>query len=570
MATSSRLNELPAELIERIFSHLDFKDLIVVGRVNHYLRDVYTSSMELQYRFALDVSGMVDGEPVNNMRSKLVELRRREAAWHALDLSRKVTVHVPHRTSHIYDLSAGIYLLGDCYAYTVTRETRSLRVFDLRMCATAPATCTGPWRELTIDADIVDIAFSLYEFDLIAIVGIKQEQNEERRSIVIYLRELSSGKPHPLAHRPEMVVGGITNNRSKMSIMMEIVGPRLLLLMTWRPVSRRLGNRDDTLLLINWWEGRLIMETNAPPGTWNGFIFLTPDIILLPDHVGVCLSVITLPDAAQKVSMTGFNHVLTLNLPLLRPGRTVSMMSCRAEPNPFGAPHPERSRRTAPHRAREFFMPDPAKALVLIEVHVHELSADRLWAVVRRNITLVVHRESLVKVVQEHANFREIDFPVLSWAEWGACVRWVADDTHWSNWITVAAGQRYVGMTEDGRILIKDFNPHNVKRERALSAEEACSTIISDDGPNRGDMADDANTESWRRVRIVDSLSTEEHTVLRGLFDVDLKTPPIPCVEYVSDQIYDYHGLVMDEGHIIGLRYDLNSNAIVELDVFTL
>ena len=80
-------------------------------------------------------------------------------------------------------------------------------------------------------------------------------------TIFLHLRQLSTGLPHPLAREPDIVLGKARHVWGKMSIMLEIVGPRLVLLMTWRGlifVQHRVQAGWDTLLLINWWDGRII------------------------------------------------------------------------------------------------------------------------------------------------------------------------------------------------------------------------------------------------------------------------------------------------------------------------
>ena len=57
---------------------------------------------------------------------------------------------------------------------------------------------------------------------------------------------------------------------------------------------------------------------------------------------------------------------------------------------------------------------------------------------------------------------------------------------------------------------------------------------------------------SWEKVRVIDEYSDEEYTELDRLFKET--TDPLPCVEYWSKEKFDYHGYLMDEERIIGLR----------------
>ncbi|KAL5520572.1 hypothetical protein ACEPAG_9796 [Sanghuangporus baumii] len=787
------LQDLPVETIARIFAFLDWRDLLVVSQLNTFFRDVYNSFPELEYSFQLQVSGMVDtntylniknnGPGALDVRSKVEEIRRRERSWRMMDLSRNVTrVIVPHRTSHIYDLSGGVYLLGDCKHSVISRDTHSLRFFDLTSCAASgkssasgsgsvnagpgPAVRSDPWPEMKIEGNnIIDIGFGLQEFDVVAVVGIRPGQNGEPGSIMLSLRELSTGAPHPLAKNPDIVVDPVENNQllqGKLSIMLEIVGPRLLLLLTWHRTLQRIRQHDeDKLLLFNWWEGTKVLSEIAPQQTWDGFVFLSPELVLLPDRERG-LEIIRLPDVTKGYSAKGFERVLRLTLPALQPLVKVGAIQCRSEPNPIGETHPSvlegKSEFAQRMRAKKRppFAPDPKKAIVLLQVYYREFNNEPhdifmgQWGVLRHNVSLVVHRELLLKLVDMWANKTspstvsengavnagaegdmvneqratenldneiEDNVPVVSWAYWGQQARWMADDTHVSNWITTSAGQRYVGSDEEGHIVVKDFNPITVRKARARMFAAAAlndTNIIwngcDDDemmmngwqedgsksrasanvpggfngldsdsdsesesgdgqqvrpelelephatglpglelmdvnmasgsgsqGTDDVDMAASASSSSfswltqsssssgagvasfssvpsnlpplsslnclfqraaqnhprenrnknyvakqkqreeereeeeasWKSVRLIEGYNEVEDLELQQLFSQECKWP-LPCVEYVSKNRYEYHGLLMDEERIIGLKHDEHTGAIVEFDVFTL
>lgn len=160
------LQDLPVETIARIFGFLNWSDLLVVSQLNSFFRDVYRSFPELKYSYALQVSGMVDtheyykstysrGATITehdghtsqtgciaefssfggDIRTKTGAIQDREYNWRRMDLRDHFTrVVVPHRTSHIYDLSGGVYLLGDCKHSVISRDTHSLRSLDLNRC----------------------------------------------------------------------------------------------------------------------------------------------------------------------------------------------------------------------------------------------------------------------------------------------------------------------------------------------------------------------------------------------------------------------------------------------------
>ena len=59
-------------------------------------------------------------------------LRDKEAAWQQLDLSNPVTLPTKHNTSGIYDLTAGVLLLGERLRPDIQAGTDNVFTVDLR------------------------------------------------------------------------------------------------------------------------------------------------------------------------------------------------------------------------------------------------------------------------------------------------------------------------------------------------------------------------------------------------------------------------------------------------------
>ena len=112
----------------------------------------------------------------------------------------------------------------------------------------------SPWWESTL-REIIRNTWNIYFLNLIS-----SSRNEEQGSIVLSFRELSTGAPHPLAKHPDIVVDPVHGHEGKLSVMMEIVGPRLLLLLAWSRTMPGGGliQHQTKLLLFNWWEGRKV------------------------------------------------------------------------------------------------------------------------------------------------------------------------------------------------------------------------------------------------------------------------------------------------------------------------
>lgn len=265
------LKDLPDEIIVKILHFLFTDDAFqstdqfkVICKADPLLEEICVGNPLLRYQLALNALGMVDGDSNLDAASKLEQLNRREHAWRSLSLDncRRTQVRIPFRASHIYDLSAGVYLLGECKTEGHLRDTHTLRVLDLRQVGESGVPPLV-WPEVKVDAEIVDIAFCLHEHDLLAVVGQRpMEGHPERCTIFIFLIELSTGKPHPYARESEILVGEALRVWGKMSIMVEIVGPKLVLLMSWRALHIAPA-AHDCLILLQWQKGILIIVRSS-------------------------------------------------------------------------------------------------------------------------------------------------------------------------------------------------------------------------------------------------------------------------------------------------------------------
>ena len=365
-------------------------------------------------------------------------------------------------------------------------------------------------------------------------------------------------------------------------------------------------------------------------------MFLSEDIILLPNREGR-LEVVRLPDTSSNSQSSSFTRLAAFMLPETQPICTLGTVQCRAEPNPTGAPHPtlntEHAEFAARLRARKRspIVPDPAKALVLFQLYYREFNTEAdaevgMWGILRHNVSLAVHRSTLLDVIQEATEknlFISADafarmglemtgpsMPIIPWSFWGPRARWHANDIHVSNWITVSAGQRYIGVHESGRIVVKDYNPYTVRRAKAwieahrgpdataaseyltedededmdeveegnqsqdgswVDVSEAFTSDATDvehaipvpppvhdsttiaEASRRGEDTEDPSVDnSWANVRVIEEYGDEEYVELDRLFKET--AGPLPCVEYWSREDFEYHGYLMDEERIIGLR----------------
>ena len=75
----------------------------------------------------------------------------------------------------------------------------------------------------------------------------------------LHLVQFSTGRPHPLAACPIIPVDEYALDFHRVSVMIEIVGPLLLLLLT-RPFAE---DAPDKLFLFDWMRGELLVVSNV-------------------------------------------------------------------------------------------------------------------------------------------------------------------------------------------------------------------------------------------------------------------------------------------------------------------
>lgn len=160
MTAAVSLFDLPTELLIRIFCDLNSSDLVSCQLTHSSLCNIITESVVLSYRKALDSAGFEDSPHSKIIISeRLALLNAQENAWLNIRPNFKQIVKINHSPSGIYDVTGGIYLLGD-------RTRRALHYVTL---PTEPSD-VARWNKIDLGQNIIDMALAIYEHDLIAIV----------------------------------------------------------------------------------------------------------------------------------------------------------------------------------------------------------------------------------------------------------------------------------------------------------------------------------------------------------------------------------------------------------------
>jgi hypothetical protein len=203
-----------------------------------------------------------------------------------------------------------------------------------------------------------------------------------------------------------------------------------------------------------------------------------------------------------------------LGLPAISDGHFLSMLSCRAEPNPFGSGLP--------------YSTLPFHSSSMEAIAIFNLRIERMGTL--HSFSMFVHRRTLLALCPDATISpvsQPVDVDVIPWDRWGPSVtRWWVTGVIPTNWVTTTAGQRcVVKFSRDehapSSILILEFNPRRLK-----SAGARNSTLYQTSHP----------------TRIVHS-SFQEPVV-----------SALPFFCYASPDNFRFDGLLIDEERLIGLH----------------
>ncbi|KAH9941284.1 uncharacterized protein BXZ73DRAFT_88427 [Epithele typhae] len=473
--------ELPDELLADITAYLGAREHISLLPVCRRLYALVQSHAAFQYAIGLFAAGMVD-HPASPLVSgeKLYALKHKEEAWGRLDLSNRKTIMMPLNPSGIYDLTGGLALFGERLIPTSNLGTDAVWTLPLNdACNSEEPELFHLWSRLDVGLRVIDVGLNIHEHDLIAVVTYNYVAAAELlASIDIHFRQSLTGQPHPAATQKVMHIDTIHYLPGQCSIMLEFSG-------------------DTMVFLLNNYFPFLTEDAHrkfGDPDMVTSFILLDPWTIVLPMTYTHTLEICHFGVDVPHTTKDPFEilPLCILELPPLSYGALAIRATCRCEPNVRGPDSPARPPRTTP------FSSDPAVALMVLHVAV------RLPDASHSMFTMFVHRSTLQhlfraalrfnsashgssptpdppspafrRVQPSHTTSTDVDGPpppppeetlplALGWKQWGpARCRWFEDDRGRTRWITTTCGQRYVRLTEDGRLHAFDFNQRALRR----------------------------------------------------------------------------------------------------------
>ncbi|KAI0312459.1 hypothetical protein OF83DRAFT_1146144 [Amylostereum chailletii] len=524
--SASPLLSLPSELIAEILSSLPFQDVFRCKRTCRALDDIVRGSAQIQYRMHLGIDGLEDDHnPGLSYADRLELLQRRETAWSNMEPQSVVKIpSIPFESSGIYDFTGGACVLGTRLSQGVRPTTSGYAYVDLPSLGEEDKPMK--WRANDVGEEVVDIGLCIYEHDLSAVLTSKPEGDGPADDISyrIHLLSFSTGRPHPSASQPVVFVTSQSRSLGHVNVAIEIVGDYLALMITY-PWARGFG--VDTFYLLNWRKGDAHRIRVTPSNTYGFFVFLTDRIMVFPDMDEETLELMEIVDGVDGGPPT-LRVLRKLALPTFAPETTIIRLSARGEPNPIGSC----PRKANPASASRPFRDSPSEALILFHLLTQ---VDNPTQLEMHTFTFVTHRSTLVAQVPIAPMIEEPS--TVPWEEWGPHgTRWFESDEAATRWITMAAGQRYVYLSnvEGGHspIRVCDFNPYHVRRELARVEDQTVRTP----------------EDNTRRV-----IAGETKVIASNVFQNDVVSS-LPYCETTTEAVYKHDGVLLDEERVIGLN----------------
>jgi hypothetical protein len=160
------LYDCPPELLVHIFAYLPSTSLRSLRVASKALNDLISASVLLQFLLHLQTSAhsLYPSTSTSSLVDQLAVLTDSENRWQDWDYTSYNRLEVQHRPSGIYDLTSGIFILGEGSA--LGRLTVGLRWVDLRLGGDLV------WNRFDLQTPIVDLGVNVLEWDLIAVVSM--------------------------------------------------------------------------------------------------------------------------------------------------------------------------------------------------------------------------------------------------------------------------------------------------------------------------------------------------------------------------------------------------------------
>ncbi|KAJ7662067.1 hypothetical protein DFH06DRAFT_1191362 [Mycena polygramma] len=453
MADHFRLLDVPPELLVHILSFLSLDALHECRQVSRFLAEFISSSIELQYLVATALANVTDNPSTTiPIFERLAKLQARELGFAEVNASWMVSVPVTFQSSGLYELSGGLFWLGE-------HQRQALRYLELPSEPVREDEPPPEWERISLPSSermIIDFGLAIDEHDLIVMAtftptGGVVEASRHDVTGMVRLEFLTVSPPHPPHPQARGPIDVHTSSWGLPNVILEIVGDHLVFVVVYAYSTNEV-RPEDHVYVYEWKTGKLKLEIRAECRTYFGAVFISPDVIMLPNTTTATLELWSISSGQQTPT-------LTLHLPRLVPGVSIRTMTARGEPNPAVSLRP--NRRVPFHSSVDdsiivFHITFPGPGL---------LGPGPMFL-------LFLHRRALLALLATHT-----PGDTRSYAEWGPDIcRWINAAGLVMDWITTTSGQRCVLLPQrlPTSFILLDFNPYtaHAKAQNCLPPED--------------------------------------------------------------------------------------------------
>ncbi|KAM6499883.1 hypothetical protein JOM56_005391 [Amanita muscaria] len=369
---------LPRELVERILLLVDTESMLTCRLVNREFNEIIQSSTLLQYFLACKAAGVTDNPQSSLSHAERLEaLKKREDAWRKLKPVFEMTITVNRQSfSRVCRSAEGFFFLCD--------DNQK----DLKYCHLSSFPQDDPrWimmpghgPALNWSGILVNFAAALYEHDLIVNFISSDTGNQvdmPRHSLDLVLLKFSTGEYHPLARSPRIHVQRSPELHPR--VVSRIAGDNIALV-----VHSRDGTFSDKIFIFDWKTGRKLLEHDASGNAYSGLVFVSPELLLVPNDVLSHFEIWHLPP--QKLNPKPPIQILSLQIPAVSPEYSTFSLRCYAEPDPF--------LHSMPYLPPRPFFSSPENSIIMVTLRM--LSDSRRGA----SYNIIMHRRALLATIQ--------------------------------------------------------------------------------------------------------------------------------------------------------------------------
>ncbi|KAI0252941.1 hypothetical protein BJV78DRAFT_1281278 [Lactifluus subvellereus] len=502
---------LSPELIEKIASYLDVQGIADLTLCCKRLHHIVEGSLLLRYLCQTSLAGVYD--PLYDLSTlsitdRLETLERWEASWN--NIGRYLTT--PRLVVPAERDLFGPFFLCDGYLFAVDRQGHgaqaghptslsvrqpALPYIDLR---DALRTGQHTWKQINYPPGSIAITqvFSIEQDDLVASVLSLRQTDDSPTTTVLRFMSLKTGGVHPLAKEPHLPLH-TQLPVSFLNVRADIIGDYIVLVL----VDLRPNNPErDAIYLVDWKKGLMTLVHREPNRTYEGALaVLSPDLILFltrrTKRKKLCVELCRVTrrgggtDGTPDQSPPSLYIICTLALPVFHSDlylHTAYMQTdrhCERRPRTMPAAAIQRRQRHQEQEQEEEqptslpFHSAPEDMVVGIIFILRERGPRDFWEKV---VMTLSHRKlfALASTFRGHPiqNYydgagsdgddeeweeEDEDDVMMPWVEWGPLrARIIAPPSF--QWITAYAGQRWLSLESDNKLVIRDFSAARIRR----------------------------------------------------------------------------------------------------------